>query len=62
MKPIGSDGLATPLLSCHRLHVARGAHGNSDATRIFDHEQIEDGKEAIEFVAQSATWTLAIPA
>jgi hypothetical protein len=42
--------------------LASGAYGISDATRIFDHEQIEDGKEVIEIVAQSATGALAIPA
>jgi hypothetical protein len=44
------------------LHVASGAYGISDATLIFDHEQIEDGKEVIDFIAQSAAWALAIPA
>jgi hypothetical protein len=34
----------------------------SDATPIFDYEQIEDGQEVVEFVAQRATRAMAIPA
>jgi hypothetical protein len=45
-----------------KIRATCGAHGISDATRIFDHEQIEDGKVVIVVVAQSATRTLAIPA
>jgi hypothetical protein len=44
------------------MHVAGGAYGISDATRIFDREQTEDGREVIEIVAQSTTGALAIPA
>ena len=43
-----------------KIEATCGAYGSSDATRIFDHEQIEDGK-VIEVVAESVT-ALAIPA